>query len=209
MNRRLQKHYGAVLVIMILLIMTVSMNGQQFNAGFFGGINVSQVSGDSFKGFNKLGFTAGFFVNGPIEQHFYWQAEIKYGTRGVYEGPSEGDQTLYKSSYHIVELPLSINYLFDEKIILELGTSPEVLITARYWDENGLMDQSSYPDNRRFGLSVFAGIGYWFNDRMMAGLRYTNSAIPFRDPEEWNNPQYRGSFHNVISLTMSFRFKPQ
>lgn len=208
MNRGPQ-HYGAVLVIMILLIMTVSMNGQQFNAGFFGGLNVSQVSGDSFKGFNKLGFTAGFFVNSPIEQHFYWQAEIKYGTRGVYEGPSDGNPTLYKSSYHIVELPLSINYLFDKKILLELGTSPEVLITTRYWDENGLMDQSSYPDNRRFGLSVFAGIGYWFNDRMMAGLRYTNSAIPFRDPEEWNNPQYRGNFHNVISVTLGFRFKPK
>jgi hypothetical protein len=209
MNRRTHKHYLPVLVIMILLIMTVSMNGQQFNAGFFGGLNVSQVSGDSFKGFNKLGFTAGFFVNSPIEKHFYWQAEIKYGTRGVYEGPSDGNPTLYKSSYHIVELPLSINYLFDKKILLELGTSPEVLITTRYWDENGLMDQSRYPDNRRFGLSVFAGIGYWFNDRMMAGLRYTNSAIPFRDPEEWNNPQYRGNFHNVISITLGFRFKPK
>lgn len=209
MNRRTHKHYVSVLVIMILLIMTVSMNGQQFNAGFFGGLNVSQVSGDSFKGFNKLGFTAGFFVNSPIEKHFYWQAEIKYGTRGVYEGPSEGDQTLYKSSYHIVELPLSVNYLFDEKIVLELGTSPEVLITARYWDENGLLDESSYPENRRFGLSVFAGIGYWFNERIMAGLRYTNSAIPFRDTEEWNNPQYRGYFHNVISVTLGFRFKPK
>ena len=209
MNRGPHKHYGTVLVIMILFIMTVSMNGQQFNAGFFGGLNVSQVSGDSYKGFNKLGFTAGFFVNSPIEQHFYWQAEIKYGTRGVYEGPSEGDASLYKSSYHIVELPLSINYLFDEKVMLELGISPEVLITERFWDENGLMNESSYPDNRRFGLSVFAGIGYWFNDRMMAGLRYTNSAIPFRDPQEWNNSQYQGFFHTVLSLTLGFKFKPK
>ena len=209
MNRRRHKHYRAVLVIMILFIITVSMNGQQFKAGIFGGLNVSQVAGDSYKGFNKLGFTAGFFVNHPIEQHFYWQAEIKYGTRGVYEGPSEGNASLYKSSYHIVELPLSINYLFDEKIMLEFGISPEVLIAVRYWDENGLMAESSYPDNRRFGLSVFAGIGYWFNDRVMVGLRYTNSAIPFRDPEEWNNSQYRGYFHTVISLTLGFKFKPK
>jgi hypothetical protein len=209
MNRRLHKQYRAVLVILLLLTMTVSMKGQQFNAGFFGGLNVSQVSGDFYKGFNKLGFTAGIFVNRPIEQNFYWQAEIKYGTRGVYEGPSEGDASLYKSSYHIVELPLSINYLFDEKVILELGIAPEVLITERFWDENGLMNESSYPENRMFGLSFFAGIGYWINDSMMAGLRYTNSAIPFRDPEEWNNSQYQGYFHNVISLTLSFKFKPK
>jgi len=185
------------------------MNGQQFNAGFFGGINISQVSGDSYQGFNKLGFNGGIFVNRLIDQNFYWQAEIKYGTRGVYEGPSDTNPSLYKSAYHIVELPLSVNYLFDEKIILELGTSPEVLITTVFWDENGVMNKSSYPDNRRFGLSVFAGIGYWFSDRMMAGLRYTNSAIPFRDPEEWNNSQNRGLFHNVISVSLAYRVKHQ
>jgi hypothetical protein len=90
---------------------------------------------------------------------------------------------------------------------VELGTSPEVLVAAFFWDENGLMDPSTYPENRRFGLSVFAGFGYWFNDRIMAGLRYTNSAIPFRDPEEWNHPQYRGYFHNVITLSLAFKFK--
>jgi len=209
MNSRQGKHRGAFFVIVILLSMTVSMSGQQFNAGFFGGINISQVSGDSYSGFNKLGFNGGIFVSRLIDQNFYWQAEIKYSTRGVYEGPSDINPSLYKSAYHIMELPLSVHYLFDEKIILELGTSPEVLITTVFWDENGVMDKSTYPDNRRFGLSVFAGIGYWFSDRMMAGLRYTNSAVPFRDPEEWNNSQYRGLFHNVISVSLVYRFKHQ
>jgi len=194
---------------MTLFIMTVSLNGQQFNAGFFGGLNVSQVAGDSYQGFNKLGFNAGAFVNRLIEQHFYWQVEIKYGTRGVYQGPTDNNTSLYKSAYHIVELPLSVHYLFDDKIMLEVGTSPEVLITTLFWDENGIMDKSTYPENRRFGLSVFAGIGYWFNGRMMVGLRYTNSAIPFRDPEEWNNSQYRGVFHNVLSFTLAYKFKHQ
>lgn len=209
MNRNKHKSQGAVLALFTLLFLATPVQGQKFNSGFFGGINISQVSGDSYQGFNKLGFNAGFFVNRHIEQQFYWQAEIKYGTRGVYKGPSDGDQTLYKSTYHMVELPLSVNYLFNEKIQVELGTSPEVLITTRFRDENGLLDSSSYPDNRRVGLSVFAGLAYWFNDKMMAGVRYTNSAIPFRDPEEWNHPQYRGYFHNVISLSIAYRFKHQ
>jgi len=195
--------------IMICCLMASSMNGQGLNSGIFGGLNVSQVSGDSYAGFSKLGFNAGFYVNRLIDDHFYWQAEIKYSTRGVYEGPSDNDQTLYRSSYHILELPLSVNYLFEEKILVELGTSPEVLITTIYWDENGILDKSSYPGNRRFGLSVFAGIGYWFNDRMMGGFRYTNSAVPFREPQEWNNAQYRGFFHNVLSLSLTYRFRKQ
>jgi len=207
MNKRKRHHHLVSGFVTLLLFSVASGYGQQFNAGLFGGVNVSQVSGDTYTGFNKLGFNAGVFVNSLIDKHFYWQAEIKYGTRGVYQGPTDSNQSLYRSSYHILELPLSVNYLFDEKIQVELGTSPEVLVTTLYWDENGLMDKSTYPDNRRFGLSVFAGMGYWFGNRMMAGLRYTNSAVPFRDPEEWNNSQYRGYFHNAISLTLAYRIK--
>jgi hypothetical protein len=193
------------LIITLLLVMSFALNGQQLNSGIFVGINASQVSGDSYQGFNKLGWTLGLFMNRQIAYNINWQAEVKYGTRGVYKAPSDMDQTLYRSSYHVLELPLSVHYLYNEKMMLELGTSPELLVTAFFWDEGGLLDRSSYPENRRFGMSVFAGLGYWFSDRMMAGLRYTNSAIPFRDPEEWNNPQYRGLFHNVISFTIAYR----
>ena len=196
-------------VLLALLPAALSVNGQTLNAGIFAGINASQVAGDSYTGFNKLGLNAGFFMNQLIEYDIYWQAELRFGTRGVYQGPTDNSQTLYKSAYYILELPLSVHYLYDERIMVELGTSPELLLGTRFWDEYGLMDSSTYPENRRFGLSVFGGVGFWFNDKIMAGLRYTNSAIPFRDPEEWNNAQYRGYFHNVFSLSVNYRFKHQ
>jgi hypothetical protein len=192
--------------MMILAVLwTVSLKGQKINVSVFGGITVSQVAGDSYPGFNKLGVATGFLINRYIDHNIYWQAEMKYGTRGVYKGPTDADQTLYRSSYHIVELPLSVHYLYDEKLLVEIGTSPELLIKAIFWDENGRLDPASYPENRRFGLNVFAGLGYRIKPKLMAGVRYTNSAIPFRDPEEWNNAQYRGYFHNVLSLTMAFK----
>ena len=196
-------------VLLALLPAALSVNGQTLNAGIFAGINASQVAGDSYTGFNKLGLNAGFFMNQLIEYDIYWQAELRFGTRGVYQGPTDNSQTLYKSAYYILELPLSVHYLYDERIMVELGTSPELLLGTRFWDEYGLMDSSTYPENRRFGLSVFGGVGFWFNDKIMAGLRYSNSAIPFRDPEEWNNAQYRGYFHNVFSLSVNYRFKHQ
>ena len=181
--------------------------GQQFNAGVFGGITASQVDGDTYGGFNKLGMAAGAFVNRHIEFDIYWQLEIKYVMRGVYEAPELNSNFLYKSSYHYLEFPLSVHYLFDEKIQAEVGISPEVLLFERFWDQDGIMDPSSYPDNRKVGMSVFAGIQYWFAGTFGIGLRYTYSAIPFRKPEEWNNPQYRGYFHNVLCLTAAYQFK--
>ena len=202
-------YMGFIMMFCAILTLTDTAKGQKLNAGVFGGVTASQVDGDSYTGFNKLGLCTGFFLNRHIEYNICWQAEIKYGTRGVYKGPSDSDLTLYRSAYHMLELPLSVHYLYDEKILVEIGTSPEILVLTRLWDENGLMDPSTYPENRRFGLNVFAGIGYWFNEKIMIGLRYTNSAIPFRDPAEWNHPQYRGYFHNVICLSLAYRFVHQ
>lgn len=208
MNKRRVQWRDFVIAI-VLLLGSVSLDAQPLNAGVYAGINASQVTGDSYSGFNKLGMNAGFFVNQLIDFDIYWQAELRYSSRGVYQGPTDNSNTLYKSGYYILELPLSVHYLYDGRVMVELGTSPEVLLGTRYWDEYGLMDPSTYHEDRRFGLSVFGGIGFWFNNKMMAGLRYTNSAIPFRDPEEWNNARYRGYFHTVFSLSVIYKFKHQ
>jgi hypothetical protein len=207
MYRVIKLQASISVIVTMLSVSSFSLKGQQVTTGMYGGVTASQVSGDYYTGFNKIGWTVGFFMNRPIAYNIHWQAELKYGTRGVYKGPSDADLTLYKSSYHILELPLSVHYLYDDKILAELGISPELLVTTFFWDENGLLDRSTYPENRRFGLNVFAGVGYWINERIMAGIRYTNSAVPFRDPAEWNHPQYRGYFHNIISLSMAYRFK--
>lgn len=198
-----------LVMILFLGLGAFVVNGQELNFGIYAGVTASQVDGDAYRGFNKLGGNAGLFVNKHIEYNIYWQAEIKYVSRGVYKGPSDNDQTLYRSTYHYVEIPLSVHYLVQEKFIIELGTSPEVLVGAAYEDENGILNPEGYPEIRKLGLSVFAGVGYWFGERLMLGLRYTNSAIPFRDPQEWNHPQYRGYFHNVMSLSLAYRIRPK
>lgn len=193
-----------------ILSLSPSLRGQKLNAGFFGGITASQVDGDAYTGFNKLGLTAGLFLNRYIEYNIYWQIEMKYVGRGVYKGPSDNDPTLYKSGYHYVEIPLSVHYLFNKKFQVEAGTSPEVLVKTVFSDENGIIDPANYPDDiRRFGLSVFGGLCYWFNGKAGIGMRFTYSAFPFRDPQEWNHPRYRGYFHSVICLTAAYKFTQQ
>lgn len=181
--------------------------GQGLNTGFFVGVSASEVDGDSYSGFNKLGPAVGLYMNQHIDVGFYWQIELKYGTRGVYKPMTESDPTSFKSSYHILELPISVFYLFDEKFKLETGISPEVVLLTRFWEDGVLLNPNSYPEEHKLGLSVFAGIAYRPRTDMEIGLRYTNSAVPFRDREEWNHARYRGFFHNVITLTFSYRFK--
>jgi hypothetical protein len=118
----------SIVLILVLLLVFFTAKGQQLKYGIFGGITASQVTGDYYSGFNKLGATAGIFVNNHIDYNIYWQAELKYVNRGVYKGPSDNDQTLYKSTYHYLEIPLSVHYMANGKFLFEVGTSPEVLV---------------------------------------------------------------------------------
>ena len=206
---RLKTYRARLAMIFLLTVLPLAgLRAQSFNAGFFGGVTAAQVDGDQYAGFHKLGMTAGFFVNREIDKNFYWQLEIKYVARGALE--NEPDNYYYdKTVYRYIEIPLSVNYLFDEKYQLEIGLSPEVLLSYAHFDGNGKTNPSLYPDNNRFGLSVFAGIVYWFIPSTGVGFRYTYSAVSFRDAQEWNNPQYRGFFHNVMAFTVAYKFKPR
>ena len=195
------------LFTIIFILCSLTIAGQNFNAGFYGGVTASQVDGDTYGGFKKLGFTSGAYVNREISENIYWQLELKWVMRGAYQGPTDSNPDfLYKSVYHYLEFPLSVNYILNDKVQLEGGFSPEVLVKVKFWDGDGLLDPAQYPDNRRIGLSVFVGIHYWYTPKTSVGIRYTYSAVPFRDPQEWNLPWYRGYFHNVLALTMGYRF---
>ena len=204
------RFYLWVLPMILLLCMYpwAGLSAQAFNGGVFGGVTVSQVDGDYYRGYHKLGMTAGVFVNREIDKNFYWQLELKYVAKGAFE--NEPENYFYdKTVYRYIEIPLSVNYLFDEKYQVEIGLAPEVLLQYAAFDANGKTDPSLYPDNHRFGLNVFAGIVYWFIPSTGIGFRFTYSAVTFRDPQEWNNAQYRGLFHNVLAFTVAHKFKPR
>ena len=57
---------GLIIVVFFMLGSAVAY-GQEFSYGIYGGITASQVDGDSYSGFNKLGGTGGLF----FKKHIY------------------------------------------------------------------------------------------------------------------------------------------
>jgi hypothetical protein len=198
---------GWIALAMMLTLSGMQMNAQEFNAGLFGGMNASQVDRDGYGGYNKLGLSAGAFVNREIGSNFYWQLEIKYGGRGVYHPPDDNGEGFYKTSFHYIELPISLHYLHNEKIQGEIGLSPDVLISFSAYDEQRLKlpSDEKLGGNRRFGLNAFAGICYWVIPPVGVGLRFTYSAVPFYKIGESIRYLDSGDFHNVLSLTVTYK----
>jgi len=190
------------------ILLAVSLQAQEFNAGIFGGINASQVDRDGYGGYNKLGLNAGVFVNREIGSNFFWQLELKYSPRGTYYLGEDVVEDFVKTKFQYVELPLSVHYLHDEKYQFELGISPDVLIhfAAYDYERNEVPQEEKLGGNRRFGLNALAGFHYWMNPSLGVGLRFTYSIVPYslRDGASVRFLD-SGYFHNVLSLTFSYK----
>lgn len=179
--------------------------GQKFQGGVFGGINASQIQNDGFSGFQKLALHGGAFVQREIAMDIGWKMELKYSARGIYRPSTQTDPHIYLSNITYMEIPLSITYLYNKKVEVELGIAPDVLL-SEYYEKDRLPQESSYSSElRQFGLNGFAGISYFFHERVAVGLRYTNSLIPFHSFDYWTPTYFRsGFFHNVISIGLKY-----
>ena len=179
--------------------------GQNFKGGIFGGLNASRIQNDGFSGFQKLSLNGGVFVQREFAPDLGWKMELKYSARGMSHYPTQSRLYIQLSHLVYLELPLSITYLYNEKVELELGFAPDVLLSEYYEDENGPLDPSYSSDLHRFGLNGFAGISYYIFDRVAVVFRYTMSAIPFSSFDYWT-PTYftSGLFHNVISIGLKY-----
>lgn len=192
-------------IITLILCLSISLSAQKFQGGVFAGMNASQVDGDGYSGFNKLGLNAGAFVSREIIENFNWQMELKYSTRGMYNYQIFPDPSINVSNLIYLELPLSVHYFYSEKIQIELGIALDVLLKESYGDENSGISIDQANDLRKFGLNVFCGVFYYFKKNIAAGVRYTYSAIPFY-PFDAYAIRYRdsGLFHDVLSLSVKY-----
>ncbi|MFH0759284.1 MAG: outer membrane beta-barrel protein [Bacteroidota bacterium] len=208
MDRLLKCFRGGICMGSVMILTFSTVGAQEFNAGIFGGMNASQVDRDGYGGYTKLSLTGGAYVNREFSTDFFWQLELKYGGRGAFYVNENVVEDYHKTSFRYIELPLSIHYLMDEKVQVEIGLCPDVLISFVAYDDqrNRVPLEQKLGGNRRFGLNTFAGIHYWFRPTLGVGLRFTYSALPY-SLREGASVRYldSGYFHNVISLTCSYK----
>ncbi len=192
-------------LVLFALATTISM-AQPFGGGFFAGISASQVDGDTYAGYNKLGLTAGAYILRDISRKLDWKMELRYIQKGAYHKGPEQNPSLYKLTVHYVELPVMLQYRFQDKILFDAGLAPGVFLFYREEDENG-----EFPgDNpfHRISLDAFAGANYALTDHLIAGLRYSYSVIPIRDhPSGQTYRLNHGQYSNMFSFTLYYQFE--
>jgi len=170
-----------LIVICFVSAISLSLYSQDFNGGVLGGINATQVYGDSFSGPNKAGLYLGVFVNRYFSNRSSIQLELDYIQKGSRKNPdaSTGDYNTYLLRLNYIELPVMYKYDFAEKGTLEGGLTLGVLVNS-YEEANGSTDVSGDDFNSiDFGANI--GIYYTLVENLRINMRISTSIIPIRD----------------------------
>ena len=201
----------AVLSFVLMLFGAKTTLAQSFNAGLIAGATFSQVDGDSYYGFHKVGFTAGTYVSLPVANHFALQMELKYTQMGAHSSTKEiieYNYPAYNLRLHYAEIPVMLRYDFGhftvygkplDNLALELGLSLDFLLKYR-----GEIEAATQTWKLNFfSVTGNFGLHYAFTKHWGIGARMMYSITPMQTNP---TPQwfFNHSYNKVIQITMTY-----
>jgi hypothetical protein len=196
-----------ILILFMLLGAANFIFAQRFDAGLIVGFNGTQVEGDAFKGYNKLGALAGIFVQTDIAPAIIAGMEIKYsqkGSRRSFNPKTNEDQYIMRLGY--IDIPVYMAFRTNDRSMIIGGIAPGILIHSR---EIIGLDDVDDPNKKPFNnldLQPFIGFQFDFLERASIDLRFALSVIPIRNkPEGTTSYWLNNQFNNVISLAIYYR----
>jgi hypothetical protein len=185
-----------------------------FNGGVILGANFTQVDGDSFYGYHKIGLNAGGIVNVHFSNNVGVSIEMLYsqkGSRGVavYESPAIGTYIeKYNMTLNYVEVPIML-HIFQGRFDYEAGASAAYLVKATEWvqaDQPVVID----PVANRFNKSdvdVVVGASRRMYKQLYLNFRFEYSITSIR-PADRIPVGYGygagGQYNNLVNLRLVY-----
>ena len=178
-------------------------NPHIFYAGFVLGSNFTQIDGDNFAGYHKVGLNVGGIGYAQLRKHLALSYEILYSQKG-----SKSDITRYATDSNIVitkydiklnyaEIPIMINYFDSRKSHFGIGLSYSQLVSS----SESLttipatnIDLTKYPFKKQnldflVGAQLHLYKGFFLNFRFQYSITPVRSNVPpdFSRSQEYSN----------------------
>ena len=192
---------------LFILLPGYAQFGKYFEGGIVGGLTASQVDGDTYAGFNKVGFMAGGYARRMFTYTVAGQMELRYIMKGAFSSDNEYNPHYYKLILHYIDIPLMIQYHYRENVIFDIGISPEFIVFHQEWEDvNSPTPVKDAPEFHRITFSALCGVGYTFWDIITVNARYGYSIIPIRDhPSGQTYLLNRGQYNNVLMFGIYYQ----
>ena len=201
-----------LLLVILSLLLTPRMKGQEFNGGIMAGVVGSQVAGDTYSGFHKPGIFAGGFVNYQFSNRSIIQMELEFFQKGSRKNPNydkdDFDQYLFRVNY--VELPVLYQWKLNDRLKFEAG--PSLGFFINYYEEKN--EEEIKNGNRPAALTfqVNAGFYVFLTQHLIFNFRTNNSMLNIRSENATGDvlrifPGNYGQFHDCLVMSLYYQFK--
>ena len=198
---------------LLIILFPLYCFSQDFNSGISLGISTSQVSGDQLSGFNKIGPRISLFLNRKINL-YYLQLELQYISKGSKKNISNDLDSYIDNTYtsfinnyrfHVeyLGIPLSIQTKVKSNLLIETGTSINVLIKQKE-------EIDFYIDNSRevnkIEYCYFIGLLWNIYPNYFVNARISNSIFPIRKHSSGQTYRFnKGQYNTTISFSLYYK----
>lgn len=188
---------------------------KKFFGGLAAGMNISQVDGDTYSGFHRVGLNAGGIVYWRMHPAAGLSLEFLYSQKGARGVRSASDYNLgaYFEKYNIrlkyVEAPLVFYFFPKDRYHVGLGASFNALLSSSESLERlgpVYFEQEAFPFEPYY-VDLLASVTYMLWEGLFVNARYQYGITPVR--RFGNTPADFGGgnqFNNMVSFRLGYIF---
>ena len=212
-----QRFFFILVLITSFLFFSSEAKAQRILGAVSLGMNLTQVDGDEYFGYHKIGLNVGPMVAVPFGKKKNWSVsmELLYSQKGSKHNGST-DSTTYKLVQDYAEIPVLIHFTDKKLISGGLGFSYGQLINYKE-TKNNFYDsiyhyQTGLSNN---DISIIADLQIRLWSKLWADFRYqysmkSNRTVEVTDPSSYPRTSVtRYQYNNVITIRLTWVFNQE
>lgn len=158
----------------LVLLLLTEMNGySQVGGGLSVAGVASQIDGDTWGGYNKLGISFGGFAFYDFTDKLSLQVEILFGHRGSREVVTAFSQI----ALNMIDVPILARYKLigdaASGLSVEAGLAPVIMLDAK--SGIGALKRDQTANYKRLSVEAHAGLSWAFNENIGMFARWSYS----------------------------------
>lgn len=162
-----------VIIMAAAVLFSFGTKAQGVHFGVKAGMNASELHGDAFKDAKtKIGFNAGLLAHiHTANKSWAIQPELMYSGEGA-KYKIGSNETDYKLDLNMINLPILVQYMFDNGFRIEAGPQVGYLLSAKLKPEVANSNDDLKDNFKKINFSVPVGIGYLTRGGLGFDARY-------------------------------------
>jgi hypothetical protein len=206
-----------ILCLLFLFGLKIKVNSQNFGAQVIGGLNIAQVDGDSYGGYNQPGILGGFSIyRTSLNKNKSLNTEkrnfgfsVLFSQKGSHKKNTEESTDIFKLRFTYLCFPIFMdikNIKNIEKLTLRLALSPNLNVVSKQNFGYGWNDTKIKP----YEISASIGIHYAFSKQFFGLIQAENSILSVGDPvitSIYYNQNSSGLYNRLVSFALGYNLK--